>query len=208
MKYYPALLNLKGTPVLVVGGGRVALRKIRALRACGARVRVVATSVSSEVRKLRGLRIQESPFRLSDLDGVQLVVAATSSRGTNRKVSEACRRRGLFVNVVDDPEISTFILPAVVRRGDLLISVSTQGAAPFVSAEIARDLRERFGKSHALWIKKMRAARKKILQNVESPAKRKKLFRKLLTPAYFRLIEKGEIADFDEKVKGLIDEAR
>jgi len=208
MKYYPALLNLKGTPVLVVGGGRVALRKIRVLRACGAAVRVVATNVLSEARKLRGLHIQERAFRIPDLKGVQLVVAATSSRETNRKVSDACRRRGLFVNVVDDPEISTFILPAVVRRGDLLISVSTQGAAPFISAGIARELRERYGKGHALWVNKMRAARKKILRKVESPEKRKKLFRELLKPAYFRMIERGELGDFEKRVRRLIDEAR
>ena len=208
MKYYPALLNLRDASVLVVGGGTVALRKIRVLRACGARVHVVALKVSGEVKKLKGLRLQERAFRVSDLRGIRFVVAATSSRATNRKVSEACRRRGLFVNVVDDPELSTFILPAVVRRGDLLISVSTQGAAPFVSAEIARELRERYGKGHALWVNKMRAARKKILRKVESPEKRKKLFRELLKPAYFRMIERGELGVFEKRVMRLIDEAR
>ena len=206
--YYPILLDLKGVPVLVVGGGRVALRKTRGLKECGARVRVVTLRAISEIKRMKGIRLEERGFRLSDLKGVRLVVAATSCGRTNRKISAACRSRGILVNVVDDRELSGFILPAVVRRGDLLIAVSTQGAAPFVAADIARGMREKYGKDHALWLEKMRQARRTIMEKVASPAGRKRLLAELLKPTYFKMIEKGDMHAFDRRVERLTDEAR
>ena len=139
--YLPVGLNLHHRRCLVVGGGTVAQRKIDALLDAAAEVVVVARRVSGEIEALgllHALEIRLRAYQPDDLDGAFLVVAATDDRAANARVAADARERGVLVNAVDDPENCDFITPAVVRRGDVQVAVTTSGASP----ALARHLRE------------------------------------------------------------------
>ena len=136
---YPVNLVVEGRSCLVVGGGEVAARKVAGLLACGARVHVVAPYVGDEVKGQSGVTWEERPYRSGDLFGHRLVVAATDDRGVNEAVYRDAEAAGVWVNGADDPEHCSFTLPSVVRRGSLLVTVSTGGRSP----ALARWLRER-----------------------------------------------------------------
>jgi precorrin-2 dehydrogenase/sirohydrochlorin ferrochelatase len=141
--YYPIFLDLRGKPVLVVGAGKVALRKTRGLVEAGAQVTVVAPRWESAFESMP-VRLRRRRFRATDVAGAALVFTATDSRDVNRAVARAARRRGIPVNVADACEECDFILPARVRRGNLQIAVSTGGESPRLAAEIRRRLEAAF----------------------------------------------------------------
>jgi precorrin-2 dehydrogenase/sirohydrochlorin ferrochelatase len=120
-------LRVEGRACLVVGGGVVAARKVEGLRACGAEVHVVAPAVGDDVRRQAGVTWDERPYRRSDLDGRWLVIAATDDGGVNEAVFDDAEAAGIWVNGADDPAHCSFTLPSVVRRGALLLTVSTGG---------------------------------------------------------------------------------
>ena len=136
--YYPLMLKVKDEACLVVGGGAVALQKVRGLRRAGADVTVVSPDFSPALRRLRVRRLRRR-FRAGDVAGRVLVIAATDDPGVNRAVYDACRRRSIPVNVVDVPELCTFIVPSILRRGPVVIAVSTSGQSP----SLAKALRHR-----------------------------------------------------------------
>lgn len=141
MNYFPLFADLRGRPCLVVGGGEVALRKVRLLMAAGAAVTVNAPGLHPALEILRrGERVSHIPgeFRPGLLAGQWLVIAATDDRAVNRRVWSEGNQRGVLVNSVDDPEASSFIVPAIVDRSPLVIAVSSGGAAPV----LARRLRQ------------------------------------------------------------------
>jgi precorrin-2 dehydrogenase/sirohydrochlorin ferrochelatase len=140
MRYFPINFDVAGRPVLVVGGGRIALRKVRSLLACGAAVTVVSPDFCAGLARLKSIRRVRRPYRKTDLRGACLVISATDSQAVNERVWAHASAAGIPVNVVDQPDRCTFTVPAVFRRGDLLITISTGGGGP----ALARRLRERF----------------------------------------------------------------
>lgn len=150
-EFYPAFLNLKGLPCLVVGGGKVAERKAKSLLSCAAVVKVVSPRLTPALQELAaGGQIEYLPreFRPSDLEGVFLVIAATDSKEVNREVAREARSRNLLVNVVNDPQSGNFYVPAAVRRGPLQIAVSTSGRSPLLARRIRERLEGEFGPAY------------------------------------------------------------
>jgi len=142
---YPVVLDLGGRPVLVVGGGAVAERKVEGLRAACASITVVSPRVSARLAKMADdgdIRVRLRSYRRSDLRGVAIVFAATDDRNVNAAVAADSRRRRIWVNAADDPDHCDFILPSVLRRGSLLVSVTTGGRSPAL-ARIVREELER-----------------------------------------------------------------
>jgi precorrin-2 dehydrogenase/sirohydrochlorin ferrochelatase len=135
---YPVNLVLEGRKCLVVGGGAVALRKVEGLLACGASVTVVAPSVDDRMRDLPGVIVEERPYRAGEVAGYRLAIAATDSPAANAAVFEDGESAGVWVNGADDPAHCSFTLPAVVRRGTLMIAVSTGGRSPALSSWLRR----------------------------------------------------------------------
>jgi uroporphyrin-III C-methyltransferase/precorrin-2 dehydrogenase/sirohydrochlorin ferrochelatase len=136
MDFLPIFLNIKGARCLVVGGGAVAARKAGLLRQCGAHVAVVSPELGETLaaEKSQGhIEHIEARFDAAHLAGAAAVVAATDDRGVNEAVSRAARARGIPVNVVDDPELCSFIFPAIVDRSPMVIAVSTGGASPVLA---------------------------------------------------------------------------
>ena len=141
MAYYPLFLEVKGRPCLVVGGGQVAARKVEGLLAAEARVTVISPSLEADLSKLKAeRRIQHigRGYQHADLKGYTVVIAATDDEATNERVADDARHSGIPINVVDQPALCDFIVPSVIRRGDVVIAISTGGLSP----ALARWLRE------------------------------------------------------------------
>jgi len=144
MRYYPVNLSIKGRLCVVIGGGRVAERKVKNLLFCGARVRVVSPDLTDLLSKWVSqgkMDYTPSEYRPSHLKGAFLVYAATSDRKVNAEIARDAARRRLLVNVADAPRESTFILPAVVRKREISIAVSTNGLSPAKSVRIRDRLK-------------------------------------------------------------------
>lgn len=137
---YPVNLDLAGRPVLVVGGGRVAVRKVEGLLAAGARVTVVAPQTDPVLDTRPGVCVHRRPYAPSDVTGHRLVVTATDDPAVNAAVAADADAAGIWVNSADDPANCTFTLPAQLRRGDVQVSVSTGGASPALASWLRRML--------------------------------------------------------------------
>jgi uroporphyrin-III C-methyltransferase/precorrin-2 dehydrogenase/sirohydrochlorin ferrochelatase len=152
---YPVMLSLRDRPVLVVGGGEVAWRKVEGLLAQGARLTVIAPEVVAEIDELarRGaVELRPRGHRPGDVAGFALVLAATDDREVNARVSEEARAAGIFVNIADDPELCTFHLPARVQRGAMQVAIASDGGAPFVVRRLRQMLERRLGPEWSEWM--------------------------------------------------------
>ena len=173
--YFPAFLDLRGRRCLVVGGGEIGERKARALLDCGARVTVVSPSVTPGLAALAAsgrLIHRARSFRRSDPRGCALAVAATSDPRVDRVVAAAARRCRALVNVVDRPEHCDFIVPAVLRRGELQIAVSTGGRSPAIAREIRRRLERFFGPEYGELISRAGEARRRAREKARTATER------------------------------------
>jgi siroheme synthase-like protein len=135
---YPVMLDLTDVPVLVVGGGRIATRKVEGLLAAGARVTVVAPHVDDELCAM-AVQVVVRRFDAADLDAVRLVITATDDAAVNAGVAAQATARGIWANSADDPANCTFILPAVARDGAVTVAVSTGGASPALASHLRAE---------------------------------------------------------------------
>jgi len=174
-RYYMACLDLAGRSVLVVGAGRVAIEKIEGLLECGAAVTVVAPQILPEIRRL-GVRVVSREYRPEDLDDRFLVVAATSTEAVNRAVFRDAEARRLLCNVVDVPELCSFILPAVHREDPIAVAISTGGASPALAQRIRDDVARIVGPRHATLARELRDLRPWVKDNLPTYEERKDYF--------------------------------
>ncbi len=175
--------DLKNRPVLVVGGGAVAQRKVAALRAAGARVRVGAPELSPELLALfEADAIDFLPGRFQEhwLDEVWLAIAATDDGAVNQAVAKAGEARRLFVNVVDDAELSSYQVPSVIQRGPLQIAISSAGAAPMLARHIREKLEIQFDESYGHLCALLARHRQAIRTRQPVLSQRRRWFEKLL----------------------------
>jgi precorrin-2 dehydrogenase/sirohydrochlorin ferrochelatase len=173
--YFPAFLDLRGRRCLVVGGGEIGERKTHALLDCGARVTIVSPSVTTRLAALAAsgrLVHRARPFRRSDPRGCALAVAATGDPRVDRVVAAAARRWRAIVNVVDRPQHCDFIVPAVLRRGELQIAVSTGGRSPAIAREIRRRLERFFGPEYGELISRAGEARNRARAKARTSVER------------------------------------
>lgn len=185
--YYPVFLNLKGKKCVVVGGGKVAERKALSLLRSGAEVIVISPECTGRLKKenLKGrIKYISRVYKKGDLKNAFLVIAATDSGETNKRISEDAP---YLVNVVDMPLLCNFIVPSVVRRGPLTIAVSTSGISPSLARTIRKELEGLYGREfekHLNYIKKMRV---KALSGIKNNKERIKFLRGLSLNAWKKL---------------------
>ncbi len=185
---FPMFLKLEGKRCLVIGAGKVGEPKIAALVDTGARISVVALEASERVRELakKGkLVLEMRAFVPSDLDRVFLAVVATTSSVLNREIYEEAQRRGVLCNVVDVPELCDFYYPAVVRRGDLQIAVSTNGQSPSLAQKIRQQLERQFGPGYERWVAELGATRRRVLASDLAPQRKRELLLSLASTEAF-----------------------
>lgn len=137
---YTANVKLNNKLCIVVGGGKVAERKVQSLLECGALVKVIALSFTATLKSMapqKQLRLINKGFDDTDLEQAFLVISATDNEELNQRISDICHRRNILVNVVDDPQKCSFYVPAVLKRGDLTIAISTNGKSPVLAAKLS-----------------------------------------------------------------------
>lgn len=205
--YYPVFLDLRGKRVLVVGGGQVALRKVKSLLECGAEVLVVAPEAVPELQQMARdgrIRLVSREYTEADLEGASLVISATDSRDVNQRVSAEAQARGVFVNVVDDPELCSFIVPSVMRRGELVVAVSTGGNSPLFAKKIRQTLEQVIGPEYGEMAALLGRLRPYVRMAGASEAERMKIWEKVLASRAMELLREGRIREAEEEARSCI----
>ncbi len=198
---FPMFMKLTGKQCLVVGAGRVGEPKIGGLIDTGARIHVVAIAASGAVREWADagkVELELRAFSASDLDGKFLAVLATASSSLNELVYREAQQRGVLCNVVDVPEYCDFFYPAVVRRGDLQIAISTAGQSPSLAQKIRQQLEQQFGIGYAAWVEQLGGTRRLILASALDKETKWELLHSLASREAFEA-ELAKIPAFDHE---------
>ena len=196
MQLYPLILKLKGHRCVVVGGGLVAERKIGSLLACGANVKVVALECSSAVREhaeREEIELIERAFEPNDLDGARLVIAATNVRAVNEAITAAGHERGILVNVVDVPDLCDFYVPATIKRGDVLIAISTSGSCPALAKRLRQELETKIGPEYEAYAGLLATLRQTLKARVTNSHRRVQAEDAFLNSEAFTLVHEGNM---------------
>jgi precorrin-2 dehydrogenase len=175
---FPMFMKLEGKRCLVVGAGKVGGPKIGGLLDTGARLHVVALEATEAVHEWANagrITLEIRAFASSDLEGAFMAVVATSSRELNASIYREAQRRGVLCNVVDVPEYCDFYYPAVVRRGDLQIAVSTNGQSPALAQKLRQQLEREFGHGYTRWVAELGETRKLVLASDLDPQRKRDL---------------------------------
>ncbi len=173
-RYCPVFLSISGKRCVVVGGGEVALRKVRMLLEHGGKVEVISPDLCSELSELAGngeIRTLRRQYQAGDLQGVFIAIAATDNKNINLKVAEEARSGAVLVNVVDDAKNSDFIVPSYLRRGDIAVAVSTSGRSPALARKIRTRLENNFADEYAtlaLLVDEVRTEMKRQRRKIEA----------------------------------------
>jgi precorrin-2 dehydrogenase / sirohydrochlorin ferrochelatase len=186
-------LKLVGRPCLVVGAGTIAESKITSLIEAGAQVLVVAPDATPGVRswaQAKRVEWRQRGFQPSDLDGMFIVVAATSSTELHKQIFQEATQRGVLCNIVDVAELCNFYYPAVVQRGALQIAVSTSGQSPALAQRLRIELEEQFGPEYEAWLEYLGKARDKLQSQELDPEERKRLLHELSSQEAFEAFQK------------------
>jgi precorrin-2 dehydrogenase/sirohydrochlorin ferrochelatase len=200
MRYYPVHLDINNRNVLVVGGGSVGTRKVKTLLNCGARVTAVSPEVSQQLRELAAsgnIILAERSYQSEDLNGVFLVIGATDDEKLNQQISRDADRLNTLCNIADRPEACNFILPSIVQRDDLVITISTSGKSPALAKKLRQALENQFGEEYGTLLQLMGAIRKKLLQQAHKPEAHKPLFEQLINSDLIVMIQAGKTEEID-----------
>ena len=186
---FPLFLKLENRPCLVVGAGNIAESKIAGLLEADASLRVVAPEATPQVQswaQTGKLDWRQRPFQPADLQGMFLVVAATSSTPVHEQIFAEAQRLGVLCNVVDVPHLCDFYYPAVVRRGSLQIAISTAGESPALAQRLRKELEVQFGPEYEAWVAALGEVRAEIATKNMSPEDRKELLHNLASEEFFQ----------------------
>ena len=207
MRYYPILLDLRERPCLVVGGGAVAERKAISLFDAAADLTVVSPALTPALENLahkNKIVHRRKPFDEHDLMGMYLVIAATDDPAVNAAVARACRQKNILVNVASPPEESTFIVPSVVERGDLLLAVSTCGSSPALAKQVRLDLERTYGPEYGMFLEKMSLLRRRLQHEVADEAVRRKVFQAVVESDVLYLLKGGAAHEADLRIAEIV----
>lgn len=179
--FYPVNLNLDNMEIIIVGGGNVALRKCMNFLEFGKSVTVLAPDFDSRFLELGNkVDLINDIFKEEYIDKFDIVVAATDDKEVNEEIACICRKKSKLINVVDSRDLSDFTVSSYVKRGDLLIGISTGGKIPALSAKIRRDLEEIYDESFAEYVDLLGELREKIIKKYEDKTERKEVLKALV----------------------------
>lgn len=188
---YPINLNIDKMKITIIGGGKVAYRKVMNFLNFNKRVTVVSNEFIEEFEEIKEkIDMIYDKYDKKYIEDSFVVVAATNDKQINHKIGVYCNRNGKLVNVVDDKELSNFIVPSYVKRGELLISISTGGNSPSLSAKIKKELEDKYDDSYEEYIKLLGLARKKIINENKEIKERKQKIKALIDLSIDELKEK------------------
>lgn len=203
MKYYPAFLNLKDKKAVVIGGGRVAERKVRTLIQAGASVTVISPALTANLKRLldkKQIEYIKKNYEKGDVKNAFMVIAATSFAQIN---TQAAHDAKFLINVVDTPAEGNFIAPSIVKRGPLTIAISTEGSSPALSKSIRKELEKLYGKEFELYLKFVGSLRRKTLKHTKDPKKRERFLKSLASEKIFDTLRNKGFSAASKKIHAL-----
>ncbi len=206
--YYPAFIDLRERPCIVIGGGKIAERKVAALLRSGAKVTVISPSVTGMVAKYAGrkrITYIKRKYRKGDLENAFLVIAATSDERVNREVSldAPC-----LLNVVDAPELANFIVPSVIKKGPLALAVSTSGASPALAKSIRKELELLYNNKFGAFVDFLGKQRKNALRDIADERTRKRVIKEIAAPETIETFRKEGVRKAKSKVLKILGAAK
>ncbi|MDP2211016.1 MAG: bifunctional precorrin-2 dehydrogenase/sirohydrochlorin ferrochelatase [Candidatus Aquicultor sp.] len=204
MAFYPLYVDLEGRKCVVVGGGEVAERKVVSLLECGADVEVISpdsTPGLEELAREGRLRMTRREYRRGDLGDATLAIVATDDNAVNTEVYREATDNQIPVNVVDVPELCSFIVPSTIRRGDLVISISTSGSCPALAKHIREELEETYRDEYGRFCDMLRDFRARVIDKYDDPKERKKALGRLIESDALDLIRAQDDLELEERVK-------
>ena len=205
MAKYPIFLELAGRRVVVIGAGAVAARKAQMLLAAGARLVVIADEIDAALTALcKGTNAEliKSKYSKNYLVGAVLVIAATNDNQLNKRIYKDCQELEILCNVVDNPDLCDFFVPAVVKHGDLQIAIGTEGHCPAYAGHIRKKIEKIFTEKHGEFLAELEKLRKCVIEDVPDKGRRKALLGKLVDDKSFEyFIENGPAKWYDRAEK-------
>ena len=207
MSYYPVFLQLENKIALVVGGGKVAQRKVETLLRYGASIHVVSKVLTDKLKQLieiNKVRLLGEEMREEFLDGAFIVIAATDDKELNSKVSESARKRGLLVNAVDQPADCNFIVPSIVRKGALSIAISTSGMSPALAKKIRKELDGQFGNEYETFLNVMGSLRKEVLAMGLSQEENSRIFHEIVDGGIIEALARNDLPKVESSLARIL----
>jgi len=206
--FYPIYLNLKDKHVVVIGGGEVAERKVESLLETGASITVIspeATSLLDSLAKAGRIALHRRAYMAGDCAGAALVLSATDDANVSRAVFQDARKAGALVNTADQPGLCDFIMPAIVRQGEITIAISTGGASPGLAARLRRKISEVIGPEYARLAELLSRARPEIRRRVQNERERKAMHDRILDSDIIERLKENDTAGAERLLREIIE---
>lgn len=203
-RYYPAFLDIAGRKVGVIGGGKIAERKVISLLECDAQVNVISPVETPRLAKLAAagrITLERRSYIRGDVEGCFLVIGATDCEEVNRQVSADAEELGVLCNIVDVPRLCSFIVPSTIARGDLQIAISTDGKCPALARHIRERLEELYGEEYANFVHVLGEIRPELRRRFPDQDERKEAITRLVKSDIPALIKAGD----HERVQEVVD---
>ena len=191
-KYYPMMLNIENKKCVIVGGGDIAYRKTLELIEYGADITVVSISVNEDIKVFvdnEFINYIQGRYDKTYIENAYIVIASTNDNQVNNQIFKDCSEKRILVNVVDDPKNCSFIVPSKIRRGDLTISISTNGKSPTLSRSIREELEKKYDEDYEILLNILGDMRKEVLEKVKDPLKKKEIFNSIIKEDYLNKLK-------------------
>ncbi len=209
MSYYPVFVQLEGKKVVVVGGGNVAYRKVLALLECGAAIHLAGRELTPELKKMvenEDIHFLGQKFKDEYLNNAFMIIAATDDKDLNHHISTCAREKGVLVNAVDQPPDCDFIVPSILKRGDLQIAISTSGKSPALARRIRKSLEAQFGQEYEIFLLMMGRLRKEILSLGLPQKENSRIFQEIVDSDLLENVSDGFSLRMAESLKNILPE--
>jgi len=208
MNQLPIMVDLKDRCVVVVGGGAIAQQKVETLLSAAASVRLISPTLTERLTQLASegqIDYRAKRFEESDLDGTWLVIAATDNSEINERVYQAAEERRIFCNTVDYRPLCSFITPAIVERGEILVAISTQGGSPALAQELKRVIATAIGDEYVEFLEMLRNLRPTIRRDIPDQTVRSRVFHKLVDSDILALLRAGKRSEAEASSQTIIN---
>ncbi len=207
VSFYPVNLQINNRSCLVVGGGSVAERKVQSLLAAGASVAVLSPEITealADMARERRITYISRCYQHGDIGGFFIVICATNNKEVNQWIADEANQAGALVNVIDAPENGNFVVPSQIARGDLLLTVSTNGKSPALAKKIGAQLAQQYGPEYGLYLDLLAKARLKIKEVISSSKERELFWRQMIDDQVINLLKEGKIQEAEAKINNAI----
>ena len=209
MSFYPVFVQLEEKKVVVVGGGNVAYRKVLALLECGAAIHLAGRELTPELKQMvenEDIHFLGQEFKDEYLNNAFMIIAATDDKDLNHHISTCAREKGVLVNAVDQPPDCDFIVPSILKRGDLQIAISTSGKSPALARRIRKKLEAQFGQEYETFLLMMGRLRKEILSLGLPQKENSRIFQQIVDSDLLENLSDGFSLRMAEFLKNILPE--